>query len=172
MKPGLRRRAWLGGATLLAFATLAGCMTAPKVTGAPDTQAGAVGPWSGRLSVQVEDAPSQSFTAAFELKGDAQSGELSLSTPLGGTVAVLNWQPGRATLQAGSKVSDYESVDALLEQATGTAIPVAALFDWLRGVQTAVMGWRADLSQWASGRVTAKRVSPPPEASLRVILER
>jgi outer membrane lipoprotein LolB len=39
-------------------------------------------------------------------------------------------------------------------------------------MDTPAAGWRADLSQLASGRVAAKRLQPPPEADLRVVLER
>ena len=50
-------------------------------------------------------------------------------------------------------------------------IPVAALFDWLRGIDTPVAGWRADLSQLGAGTAGgAAPASPPPEADLRVVL--
>jgi outer membrane lipoprotein LolB len=124
------------------------------------------------MSLQVQDQPSDSFAAFFELSGSPHAGELGLFSPLGGTLAVLNWQPGRATLQAGSNVTQYESVDDLLRRASGTGIPVAALFDWLSGVQTQVPGWTADLSDWSAGRVQARRIDPLPEADLRVILDR
>jgi outer membrane lipoprotein LolB len=51
-------------------------------------------------------------------------------------------------------------------------VPVAALFDWLRGVATPVPGWRPDLSQLAEGRIFATRTDPPPETSLRVAIDR
>jgi outer membrane lipoprotein LolB len=59
----------------------------------------------------------------------------------------------------------------LAAQVAGTAIPIAALFDWLRGIDTPVPGWRADLTQLAQGRLTAKRYEPAPEADLRVVLD-
>ena len=60
---------------------------------------------------------------------------------------------------------------SLVSHVTGSAIPVAALVDWLRGIDTPVPGWRTDLSQLAQGRVTAKRLEPTPEADLRLVLE-
>jgi outer membrane lipoprotein LolB len=63
-------------------------------------------------------------------------------------------------------------MNALVERATGSAIPLAALFDWLRGIDTPVPGWRADLSQLEQGRLAALRLEPPPEADLRVVFER
>ena len=163
-------RPW--AAWLLALAVVlvtAGCATSPKTQAPADT---ASGPWSGRLAIQVEDNQSQSFSAAFELKGSASQGELTLLSPLGGTLAVLAWAPGSATLRSNGRSRDFESVDALVTQATGSAIPVAALFDWLRGVQTPVPGWRADLSQLGGGKLRAERLDPPPHADLRVALDR
>lgn len=130
------------------------------------------GPWTGRLALQVQDQPGQSFSAAFSLKGQPASGELTLFTPLGGTAAVLQWAPGSATLNSNGQTQRFESVEALVAQATGSPIPVAALFDWLAGREAAVDGWRADLSQWAQGRLRAQRLQPPPAADLRVVLDR
>ncbi|HYF42300.1 MAG TPA: outer membrane lipoprotein LolB, partial [Ramlibacter sp.] len=96
------------------------------------------GPWAGRLALQVQDQPGQSFSAGFELRGRADAGELTLLNPLGGVVAQLSWAPGSATLQSGGQTRQYESVDALVAAATGSSIPVAALFDWLAGVNTPV----------------------------------
>lgn len=156
---------------LLAFAIVvaAGCASPPRTTVPADA---ATGPWSGRLALQVEDNQSQSFSAGFELKGSARVGELTLYTPLGGTLALLAWAPGSATLRANGGTRDFNSVDALVAHATGAAIPVAALFDWLRGINTPVAGWQADLSLLGQGRLRAQRLEPPPQADLRVVLER
>ena len=157
-------------ACLLAAAMLlSGCATAPKPVGPVDAQ---MGPWSGRLALQVEDNQSQSFSAGFELKGNARTGELTLFNPLGGTLAALSWGPGSATLRGNGEAREFDSVDALVAHATGSAIPVAALFDWLRGTNTPVPGWRADLSQLDAGRLRAPRTQPPPPADLRVVLDR
>jgi len=166
MRLPLRWAAWLG---VLAIALLAGCATPPKAAAPGSAESG---PWSGRLALQVEDRQSQSFSAAFELSGTAHAGKLTLSSPLGGTLAVLSWGPGSATLQSGGQTREFDSVDALVTHATGAAIPLAALFDWLRGVDTPVPGWKADLSQWGQGRVRAQRLEPPPHADLRVVLDR
>lgn len=152
-----------------AVAVLAGCASvAPSQR--PDLAAG--GPWSGRLALQVKDTPGQSFSALFDLKGTAQAGELALSNPLGGTIALLSWGPGTATLRGNGQTRQFDSVEALVRHATGTAIPVAALFDWLRGVPTPVPGWHPDLSQLPQGRIFASRTEPPPQADLRVAIDR
>jgi outer membrane lipoprotein LolB len=155
---------------LLAAALLAGCASPPpKTVEAVSTE---TGPWSGRLALQVEDRQSQSFSANFQLKGDARTGELTLSHPLGGTLAVLAWAPGSATLRSNGAPQEFDSVEALVAQATGSALPVAALFDWLRGTNTPVAGWQADLSQLENGRLRAQRLHPTPLADLRVVLDR
>jgi outer membrane lipoprotein LolB len=60
----------------------------------------------------------------------------------------------------------------MVERATGAAVPLKALFDWLDGVQTPVPGWEVDLSSIREGRLRAKRRDPAPEADLRVVLDR
>jgi outer membrane lipoprotein LolB len=124
--------------------------------------------WAGRLAIRVEDQPSQSFSTSFELKGSAQLGELSLFSPIGSTLALLAWQPGRASLHTPSGQRDFASIDDLIVKATGTAIPVLALFDWLDGRATPVAGWQLDLSEMANGRLTARKAAPATE--LRLIL--
>lgn len=159
-------------AASLLFATLliAGCAIPTRTPGTFD-QKNAF--WSGRLSLQVDQAPEQSFAAAFELKGSAAEGELLLFSPLGNTLAVLRWLPGSATLTSGNDVRRFDSLEALVGQSTGTPIPVSALFDWLAGVATPVPGWQADLSQLTdTGRINARRVTPLPTADLRVALDR
>jgi outer membrane lipoprotein LolB len=159
---------WAGWFPALALALLAGCASAPP---APPPAA-ANGPWSGRLALQVKDNPSQSFSAMFELRGTARAGELALSTPVGSTLAVLAWEPGVATLRSNGRTRESESIDALVAQVAGSSIPVAALFDWLRGMPTEVPGWRPNLSQLAQGRLSAERLQPPPQADLHVVLDR
>jgi outer membrane lipoprotein LolB len=75
-------------------------------------------------------------------------------------------------LRSNGQTRQFESVDSLVQHATGAAIPVAALFDWLRGIATPVPGWHPDLSQLAQGRIFATRSEPPPQADLRVAIDR
>lgn len=127
--------------------------------------------WSGRISLQIQGEPVQSFFAGFELRGQAERGELTLTNPLGSVLGVLRWSPGEALLQTGSDTKRFESVDALLAQTTGAAVPVSALFDWLAGKNTSLNGWTADLSRQTTGRITAQRTLPAPQADLRLVLD-
>lgn len=178
MKPAARARARPGGivrqtAAWLLLALSAGCASvAPR----PEPAAGLVGAqatahWSGRLSLQIESDPPQAFHAGFELRGSAQAGELSLLSPLGTILATARWQPGGAELLRPDSSQAYPDLASLSADLTGTAVPVAALFDWLRGEATVADGWSVDLSDAGAGRLRAQRHQPPPDASLRLILD-
>ncbi len=162
-----RRGRWL--LLLFAIILIAGCARPLRAPGQNDSKTGV---WTGRLAVQVEGDSRQSFSASFELQGQPSAGQLKLFTPLGGTAAVLTWLPGSATLQSDGQTRQFESVDALLAEVAGTAIPVSALFDWLAGTQTLAPGWQADLSQLEQGRLRAQRLAPPPATDLRIVLDR
>lgn len=153
---------WLAFA--LAALLLAACATPPHTETPPGVQS-----WSGRMALNVEGG--QPFSAGFELKGAPQAGELRLSTPLGGTAGVLSWSPGSATLRTDKGTRQFESVDAVAAEVTGTPLPITALFDWLQGKATPVPGWSVDVSQVSQGRLRAQRSAPPPAADLRVAFE-
>ena len=162
------QRAWL---YLLQFAIflIAGCAGNQGATSQFDQQRDE---WAGRISLQVASEPAQSFSASFELKGRAESGELTLISPLGTVLGVLRWSPGRALLDRGNQdIQQFASIDELMERATGAAVPLGALFAWLQGNNTTVSGWVADLTRHGEGRFSARRTIPAPEANLRVVLD-
>ena len=148
---------------------MAGCAQAPRATAQDGLRNGF---WTGRISLMVQSEPAQSFSASFDLKGSAERGELSLVSPLGNVLGVLRWSPGEAVLDSGSgKIQRFASVDELMAKATGAAVPLDALFAWLRGDNAAASGWSADLSRYQEGRISAKRSQPAPQADLRVVLD-
>ncbi|MBS0452175.1 MAG: hypothetical protein JSS14_12775 [Proteobacteria bacterium] len=140
--------------------------------GGPAGPEASAGHWSGRMSLRVDSAPPQSFSAFFDLRGNAKAGQLQLTSPIGSTLGLAKWSPGMATLQTGSDIRQFDSVEMMIEAATGAAIPMDALFGWLDGQQQSVPGWRADLSQVSAGRLQALRDSPSPAADLRIVFER
>lgn len=171
MSVGGARRRFLscGLGALFTPVFIAGCITPPRGEGTFYPQNG---PWNGRLALRLGTTPTQSFSAGFELLGNASQGALTLFTPIGSTAAALRWAPGSATLQQGEAQRAFPSLDAMVAEVTGTALPVAALFDWLHGRATTAPGWEADLSRLPEGRLQARRTVPEPEAELRIILDR
>ena len=132
--------------------------------------------FSGRLAVSVTGQPERSFSAGFDLSGSARQGELLLTGPLGTTAARAHWAPGLAELSTNQGSTRHASLDALVEQALGQAIPMAALFDWLQGrpwpeAPAAALaegqpgfeqlGWRVSLSRLNEGWLEATRDAPP-----------
>lgn len=152
----------------IVVALLAGCASPPRTVTQPGQSATQ---WSGRLALRVDSDQVQSFSAGFELKGNAQTGQLSLYSPLGATVAQLVWAPGDARLRWDGKERGFESLDALTRQATGTELPVASMFQWLAGENAEAAGWQADLRDLSRGRLVARRSAPLPAVEMRLVLE-
>jgi outer membrane lipoprotein LolB len=164
----VKRRALAAAPALALLLALGGCATGS----APRTDAtGVRNQWSGRMALRVDSAPPQNFSALFELRGSPQAGELTLTSPIGNTLGLARWSPGQAELQNGSQTRRFDSAEALIEAATGAAIPLDALFGWLAGQDRPVPGWRADLSQVGAGRLQALRSAPPPQADLRIVFD-
>lgn len=162
-------------AALLTALSMAACASVPQVN-APETE----GMLSGRLAVRVEaadGAAARSENAAFELLGTAQTGRLNLSTPLGSVVAQARWSPGSVVLATPQGERAFADLDALTREALGESVPVAALFDWLRGrpwpgAASAVsigpaapgfvqLGWAVSLARFDQGWVIASRERAP-----------
>jgi outer membrane lipoprotein LolB len=126
--------------------------------------------WEGRMAITLYQPQSRAIFANFELQGSAISGRLGLTSPLGITLAELEWAPGSAQLStANSKVQQYPSLKDLAEQAVGVDIPVAALFNWFRGQAAMDENWEADLSSFRSGKITAVRKKPDAQAEVKII---
>ena len=164
-----RLRSTLAAGCLFATIFIAGCARPISATGMNDLKNEF---WTGRISLQVQSEPAQSFSAGFELKGQPERGELTLISPLGNVLGVLRWSPSEAVLDSGNqKIQHFDSINALMAQATGAAVPLSALFAWLQGDNASVSGWKADLSRRSEGRISATRVQPTPQADLRVVLD-
>jgi outer membrane lipoprotein LolB len=172
------------GAALLAASLLAACASVPHEDAATRESL------SGRLAVRVDGAdgiPSRSENAAFELSGDPQAGRLDLSTPLGSIVARARWSPGSVVLATPQGERSFVDLDALTREVLGESVPVAALFDWLRGRPWpgaasrpnpddvdpgfAQLGWTVSLARFDQGWVTARR-ERPPAVTVRAKLDR
>lgn len=170
-RPGKARRpGWLLAASLLLVTACASPPQAVQLTAAAREQA-SLGPWSGRLSLQVDSEPPQGFHAGFELLGNAQAGELRLYSPLGSALASARWSAGSAWLLRGDEPRAYPDLATLTAALTGAALPVSELFQWLQGHPAQPPGWTVELGP-AEGRLLARRLEPAPTATLRLILDR
>ncbi len=135
---------------------------------------------AGRLAVRVEPVEPggavRSSSGSFELLGTPRAGELRLSTPLGTVMAVARWQPGEVTLQGDGQTRRYDDLGQLTRDVVGEALPVEALFDWLRGRPWtgaaseplldgrpgfAQLGWQVLLAEAGEGLIVATRPAPP-----------
>jgi len=169
------RLAALAGALAL-LALVAACTTTPRP--AADLV--------GRLAVRIEahqGSPARNLTTLFELRGDAQTGGLELTTPLGSTTAQIRWRPGTAEMVSAEHTRTFAGLDELAQDLLGEPLPLAALFEWLRGRPWPgaasgarnggfeQLGWRVDLSRFAEGWVRADR-ELEPAVSVRAKLER
>ena len=180
----LLRGGWAAGrparvACLAGLLTLAACAALPVPP--------AAGPsWSGRLGWSIAataQQPAQQASAGFELHGSAREGWLELTSPVGTLIARARWRIDGAELETAQGRSRHEDLASLSRAAFGElGLPLAALFDWLRGepwpgaphearpagfVQE---GWLVDRQALAEGRLTATRAAEPA-ITLRVRLE-
>lgn len=153
---------------LFAMLLIAGCAHSARAKSINDAENRV---WAGRIGLQIRSEPPQAFFAGFELRGKPEQGQLTLTSPVGSVLGILRWSAVDAQLESGGDTKRFSSVDALLLQTTGAAVPVTALFDWLEGRNTSLNGWTADLSRQSSGHITARRSDPAPEADLRIVLD-
>ena len=177
-------RSWHAFLILFAILLIAGCATNTPAIGKNDAlnAENSVNEINfsrqGRIAIRVDSEPPQSLSGAFTLNGNAQNGDLSLSTPLGSILAELSWMPQQAVLKVNNETRHFDSTDALMLQVTGTVLPLAALFDWLAGRDAPAAGWQVDLTQMNdpntpdTRRLIAKRTDPLPTVELRVVLDK
>ena len=153
--------------------------------------------YAGRLAVRTDAAPGQSarsMSGQFELSGNASSGQLILTSPIGTTVARARWSdpvgaqgvPSRIDLEADGTTTHYGTLEEMMQRAIGDQLPLPAMFDWLSGrpwpdapVRRSAdgasfdqLGWHVDLSQLADNRlIDAQRPLPAPALHVRVKLD-
>ena len=126
---------------------------------------------AGRFALVIDTEPQQSFLSSFDLSGGWPNGVLTIYNPLGMQMAKLEWSPQNARLLQGSQVREFENLEKLIFQTTGTKLPAAALVDWLSGKPTPAEGWNVDASEWHLNRLVLERVQPAPRTVLRIAFE-
>ena len=128
-------------ATLLAFSLVtagcAGIAPAPQVP----ADAGVIRNYqqaidiTGRMSVRYQQyGRDEALHGSFEWQQRPGNTRLTLSSPLGQTMAQIAILPDGATLtQSGQPPLSASDADALTVQALGWPLPVSGLRDWLQG---------------------------------------
>ena len=160
---------------LAAALLVGGCATVPgpQTTTPPASLA-------GRMTVHVDATPTaqaRNVTATFDLQGSPEQGKLDLATPLGTVLAQARWSPGRVALVTPQGETRFASLDDLTREVLGESLPVAALFDWLRGrpwpgapstpASAASgpgfeqLGWAVSLARFDEGLIAAQRAQAP-----------
>ena len=131
------------------------------------------------MSLTFETEPKQTFTAEFDLQGDAQIGEMQFYTSLGTTLAQAKWDKDGAELLSQGKASlHFNSIQALSQKYMGATLPVEMIFAWANGSEPkAPEGWSLvqsapTISATGPGELRATRVHPLPVVQLRVWLKR
>ena len=153
--------------------------------------------YSGRLAVRTDsapDLPARSVSGQFELSGNASSGQLVLTSPIGTTVARARWSdpvgtqgvPSKIELEADGATTHYATLEEMMQRAIGDQLPLPGMFDWLSGhpwpaasvqrgadgVSFDQLGWHVDLSQFAGNNlIDAQRPQPAPTLHVRVKLD-
>jgi len=126
---------------------------------------------AGRFALVIDTEPQQSFLSSFDLTGGWPDGVLTIYNPLGMQMARVEWTAQTARLFQGKQVSQFENLEKLIYQTTGTRLPAAALVDWLSGKPTPAEGWNVDVSEWHLNRLVLERVQPTPRTVLRIAFE-
>ena len=152
--------------------------------------------YAGKLAVRTDAAPgvpARAVSGQFELSGNASSGQLILTSPLGTTVARARWSdpvgargiPSKIELEADGGTTHYATLEEMMQRAIGDQLPLPAMFDWLSGhpwpdvpVESGSssgfdqLGWHVDLSQLRENRlIDAQRAVPAPALHVRVKLD-
>lgn len=183
----VKGRRWTSaGSSVLLAMLVAGCASQPART----LESLGDDTLSGRLALRVDaagDQSARSLSAAFDLRGNAVTGGLDLSTPLGSVLAQARWLPGEVTLKTPRGSTRYADLDAMSNEVLGEPVPLAALFDWLHGrpwpgapstpmngdpkAGFAQLGWSVDLARFDAAALLARREAPPV-VTLRIQLDK
>jgi outer membrane lipoprotein LolB len=130
-----------------ALSALGGCAT----TSTSAARSGAaVAPYrdsvdlAGRIAINYSrDGKKESLNGKFTWQQSKANTDVSLISPTGQVVAVINVTPSSATLkESGKPPRTAPDLDTLTTQTLGWSLPVSGLRDWLQGYATARDGSR------------------------------
>lgn len=179
----------LAGACLIAACAQAPLTQTPgtSATAAADARIELQGQMGIKLGAwQAEPARGMSF--GFFFQGQVERGSLSLMTPLGSQVALVEWTQTSATLRrvgpGGGEDIQRGNIEELAEAALGEALPLQTLVHWMQGrpdpnlphqpgpeAGTFVQrGWLIDTRERVQGRIQATRQGQPGLRDARILV--
>lgn len=156
--------------------------------------------WSGHLSLKLEawqDISADGGSFLFDLQSPVQNdpvqanqlqaGQLDISTPLGTLMASIRWSADAAVLHTPDGQQHFDSLNALLQQTLGEALPINTLTHWLDGhadpslptmattnasapMTFAQAGWHIDASQLSQGLLRATRAGTTHIRGARLVI--
>ena len=99
---------------------------------------------SGKISIQYQqNEKAETLSGNFEWQQNGQELTITLSSPLGQTIAIIRETPEGASLQQAKQETRYApNVEQLLYESLGWTLPVAGLRDWLQGFDRSASGQR------------------------------
>ena len=172
MRGATAGRGWRRLVSVAYLVVTAGLLACASVSPPPIAEPVPGAHWEGRLALKIQTTPVQAVAASFELQGNAQLGSLVLSTPLGTTLARMQWGAKGVLLQTDKPTQYFDSLDALTEVYLGHSVPIASLFAWLAGDASHAAGWAVDTTGLSNGRLIARQLAPLTPVELKIVLER
>lgn len=187
-----------------ALSALGGCAT---MSSSGPRSGAAVAPYrdsvdlAGRIAINYsQDGKKESLNGKFTWRQDKANTDVSLISPTGQVVAVINVTPASATLkESGKPPRTAPDLDSLTTQTLGWTLPVSGLRDWLQGYATArdgsrfvatpandtvvtPDGWKLDYVSWQDEaapvpqpkRIDATRIAlgqAVDEMSIRIVID-
>ncbi|MCC2974075.1 outer membrane lipoprotein LolB [Massilia sp. IC2-476] len=132
---------------LVLAATLAGCATTSNNVATVGAYRDTID-LDGRLSVNYQkNGNGESLTGSFDWTQRPGNVDVTLTGPLGQTVATISVTPQSATLtQAGRAPITEANIDSLTQRILGWPLPVSGLRDWLQGYAVDAQGQRFSAS--------------------------
>ena len=99
---------------------------------------------SGKISIQYQqNEKAETLSGNFEWQQNGQELTITLSSPLGQTIAIIHETPEGASLQQAKQETRYApDVEQLLYESLGWTLPVAGLREWLQGFDRSASGQR------------------------------
>lgn len=178
----MRRRLLQGGCIVFASLLFAGCATEQPALPGTISAENAL-PYhdrleaGGRLSVRYEtNGREETIHGSFAWHQEPQQIQISLFSPLGQTIAVIDVGPAVSTLaQAGQPARSAADPDALAADTLGWPLPVSGLRYWLQGwienpggrrmmippgnqnIHQTADGWRIRYVSWEAENTAAQR---------------